>query len=424
MNAGYPPGRGVRMRFLRILIQRELLEDLTSGRYILTSILCLVLCITSIILMSDDYGRRLERYNFRMSGMTERVLQDRLCFAKRPQSLSVIARGIDEVMGRSLNITGWQPEEEPIAHVGGRSAAGHHLYGFAQGQHLFDLFTTPDFVYVVGMVLSALAIFLSFDRISGAKQTHTLSLLQSYPVRRWILLLAKWMGGYISFMISLCPAILLTLIYLTVFSGVSLQTEDWIRLTCIIGLSFVYLLVFFTLGLFVSAVTQRPATSLILVLSVWAVLVLGMPRIGCSVAKGLRPIQPIFSFGLEKRTIKQGTVDEDRERLWKMDDDYIATVDRQIKLGQNLSRISPYANYVYASSSLAKTGISDGQNFRQQVAEWDRERRRGRPTQLALPPLKFEESLLVISTDLVLLLAWNALLFTGANVAFLLYDVR
>jgi len=410
------------MRSLRILIQRELLEDLTSGRYILTSILCIFLCLTSIILMSDDYRRRLERYNFRMSDMNEQRLRERLCFAKRPQPLSVMARGVDEVMGRPLNITGWQPQEEPIAHVGGRSATGNHLSGIGQGQHLFELFTTPDFVYIVGMVLSALAIFLSFDKICGEKQTRTLSLLFSYSIRRWTLLFAKWVGGYISLVISLCPAILIAFLYLTVFSGVSLQTEDWIRLPWILGLSSLYLLVFFTLGLFASTVTQRSSTSLILVLSVWAIWVLGMPRIGCSVAKGLRPIQPNYTFGVEKRTM--GSIDEYREEFWKMDDEYIATVDEQISIGQNLSRISPFACYVYASSTLAKTGISDAQNFRQQVAEWDRENRRGKPMQLVMAPLQLEQSLLVASTDMILLLAWNVLLLTGANVAFLLYDIR
>lgn len=64
-------------------------------------------------------------------------------------------------------------------------------------QHLFDHFTTPDFVYIVGMILSAFAIFLSFGTICGEKQTHTLSLLMSHPIRRPTLLFAKWMGGYI-----------------------------------------------------------------------------------------------------------------------------------------------------------------------------------------------------------------------------------
>jgi len=403
------------MRLLRTLIQRELLENLTSARYVLTSVLCVGLCMTSIVIMSDDYGRRLERYNVLMSNMTQEELLRSLRFAKQPQPLSVIARGVDEVMGRPARIHGWQPEEEPIAHVDGRSA---------EGQHLFDLFTTPDFVYIIGVVLSALAVFLSFGTICGEKQTHTLSLLMSHSIRRSTLLFAKWVGGYVSLLISFCPAVLLMLAFLTAFSNVSLQAEHWIRLLGIIGLSFVYLLIFFTLGLFTSTLTHRPATALILVLFIWAVWVLGVPRIGCSVAKGLRPIQPNFTFGLDKRAVRQGSFEEYREILWNMDDDYIATVDAQAKMGQNLSRFSPLASYVYASSTLAQTGIPDAHNFRQQVAEWDRERRRGRITRLALPPLRLEQGFLEITTDLILLLSWNVLLFTGAHVAFLRYDVR
>jgi len=412
------------MRLLWTLIQRELLEDLTSSRYVLASMLCVVLCLTSIILMSDDYKRRLERYNFQMSDMTQEELQNRLSFAKRPQPLSVMARGVDEVMGRSLNITGWQPEEEPIAHVGGRSAEGQHLYGFAQGQHLFALFTTPDFVYIVGVVLSVFATFLSFGTICGEKQTHTLSLLMSYSIRRPTLLFAKWLGGYIGLLISLCPAMLLMLVFLTLSPSLSLQTEDWIRLLGIVGISLIYLLVFFTLGLLTSTLTHQPATALILVLSIWAMWVLGVPRIGCSAAKGLRPIQPTFTFGLHKRAVRQGSVEEFQETLWKMDDEYIDTVDAQMTMAANLSRFSPFASYVYASTTLAQTGFTDAQNYRRQVADWDRERRRGRPTQLSLLPLRLEQSFLGMTNDLILLLSWNVILFMGAHLAFLRYDVR
>ena len=174
--------------------------------------------------------------------------------------------------------------------------------------------------------------------------------------------------------------------------------------TGILCLSLAYLLIFFSLGLFTSALTYRHATALILVLFIWAIWVLGVPRIGCSVAKGLRPIQPNFTFGLNKRAVRQGSFEEYREILWNLDDEYIATVDAQMGMGQNLSRLSPFASYVYASSTLAQTGISDAKTFRQQVASWDRERRRGRATQLELPPLRPEQSFQAITLDLILLL--------------------
>ena len=321
------------MRVLGILVKRELFDNLTSSRYILTSVLCLTLCIMSIVLMSEDYAHRQKRFylSHNVSGMHNN-LSHRQIIAKPPQPLSTMARGIDEVLGRTLHIAAWQPEEEPVAHV-------FNYYG--EEHHLFDLFTIPDFVYIISIVLSALTIFLSFDVICGEKETHTLSLVLSHSIPRSMLLFAKWIGGYTSLLVSLVPALVLMLLFLTASAHVPLEAEHWIRLLAIIGFSFIYLSVFFTLGLLISTLSHRSSTALILVLFIWVIWVLGIPRAGVLTAKVIKPIQPTFSFGLEKRAAKQGTVKADQENLWKMDDAYIANVDGQMELGQHLSRLSP-----------------------------------------------------------------------------------
>ena len=404
------------MTQLRVLIRRELLDNLTSSRYVLTSVLCVALCVTSIVLMLEDYTYRQKRFNLshNVSGMHHN-LSHRQIFAKPPQPLSVMVRGIDEVIGRTLHIAGAQPEEEPVAHV-------FNYYG--EEHHLFDLFTIPDFVYIISIVLSALTIFLSFDVICREKETHTLSLVLSHSLPRSMLLFAKWIGGYTSLLVSLLPALVLMLLFLTASARAPLEAEHWIRLLVIIGFSFIYLSVFFTLGLLISTLTHRSSTALILVLFIWVIWVLGMPRAGTLAAKVIKPIQPAFSFGMEKRAAKQGTVKEDQENLWKMDDAYIAKVDGQIELGQHLSRLSPLTSYVYTCTTLAQTGIPDGIDYRQAVSQWDRERRRGHPTEFVHQTITLEQSLSEIFMDGVLLVLWNVLLFMGAIMVFSRYDVR
>ena len=95
------------MRVLGILVKRELFDNLTSSRYVLTSVLCVALCVTSIVLMLEDYTYRQKRFNLsdNVSGMHHN-LSHRQIFAKPPQPLSVMARGIDEVIGRTLHIAG------------------------------------------------------------------------------------------------------------------------------------------------------------------------------------------------------------------------------------------------------------------------------------------------------------------------------
>lgn len=405
------------MRVFGTLIKHELLDHLTSGRYIAISILCVVLCVASIIVMSHDYISRQRRSDLshNVSGVRE-MPPDRVIIAKPPQPLSIVAKGVEEVIGRPLLISGGQQIEEPIAQV-------FNYYG--EEHHLFDLFTTPDFIYIIGVVFSVLAIFLSYDSICGEKETRTLSMLMSNSVRRPTLIFAKWIGGYASLLISLLPAVILMLIFIQAFSGVPLQTEHWLRLVSIIVLSFVYLSVFFTLGLLVSAFTYRPATALILVLLIWVTWTLGVPRAGALAARAIKPIQPAFAFITAKREVGQGSLEQNKERLWKMDDAYIATVDAQIELGQHLSRLSPLASYIYASTALAQTGIPDMKDYRLKVSLWDRaQKRREEPTKFAYQSLTVQQSVSDVLPDMALLILWNALLFLCASIVFLRYDVR
>jgi hypothetical protein len=62
------------------------------------------------------------------------------------------------------------------------------------------------------------------------------------------------------------------------------------------------------------------------------------------------------------------------------------------------------------------------------VSQWDRERRRNRvhtpADEFVHQTLAFQRSLADIVIDVALLMLWNVLLFLGANMAFLRYDVR
>lgn len=119
------------------------------------------------------------------------------------------------------------------------------------------------------------------------------------------------------------------------------------------------------------------------------------------------------------------TKEQARERLWKMDDAYIATVDGQILWGRHLSRFSPLASYVYASTTLAQTGLDDYKDYRLKLSHWNRQRvREGYSSEFVYQPLTLGQSLSEIGIDVVLLMVWNVLLFMSANVAFLRYDVR
>ena len=128
-------------------------------------------------------------------------------------------------------------------------------------------------------------------------------------------------------------------LYMYTFSGVSLSSEHFLRLGGIICFTLIYLSVFFTLGLLISTVVHREATSLVLCLFIWMIWTLWIPRLALLTT---RTIAPAPSEG-EHRQMKEQVVtehditEEQREILWSMDDAYISKIDHQIELGKNLS---------------------------------------------------------------------------------------
>ena len=79
------------MNLLITLIKRELVDNITSSRYVLTSVLCVVLCLASMVLMVHDYQARI---NLSISIPESADWEEDV--AKPPQPLSLMARGVDE----------------------------------------------------------------------------------------------------------------------------------------------------------------------------------------------------------------------------------------------------------------------------------------------------------------------------------------
>jgi ABC-type transport system involved in multi-copper enzyme maturation permease subunit len=401
---------------LRFIIARDLRDHLTSSRYVIVSVLCIILCISSMSLMYNDLSIRQKRFAMHKSIRGVRAMSDDVpVVARRPQPLSIFAKGVEEHAGRPVYFSGGQPQDEPV---------GELFDSYGEEHHLFDLSTVPDFAYVIRTAFSILALFLAFDAVCGEREAGVLRLLCAYPVKRTTVIIGKWIGTYCSFLIGFAPALVIMLLWLTISPPAEFSSEHWVRLIGILLLSFLYISIFFSLGLLVSSLTSRSATALVLVLFVWMIWIVGIPRLGITASRAIRPVKPVFTFWLEKRSTRQGTIEEDMERLWGMDDAYIAKVNSQADLGMHLSRLSPLSSYVYGCTALASTGIHDIQDYRYRVAFWDRACRRGRESEFRDTSLSLGESLNDVWLDLALMIIWNTILGLFAIVAFVRYDVR
>lgn len=307
-----------------------------------------------------------------------------------PQVLSTIASGVSEAVGRVATVNySYDP------------SLVDSKYGSSP---VFSVFGALDLTFIIKIVLSLFAILFTYDAIVGEKERGTLGLILSNRVPRDRLIMGKVIGGYISLLIPLIIPLILSMLILLFYPNISMSGEDWIRVLIIFLIFFLYLSVFFTLGLFVSARTKKGSTSLLILLFIWVIFVAIIPKVAVISAAQLNPIPSVHEITAMKEALLQQAQEESlkRNRDWsrehnprtdqdqkKYQEDFkksleenqqktISQIDEnnaalerdyqtrkrsQERLAINLSRISPASALMFSTMSLAWTGLDEHDRF-------------------------------------------------------------
>jgi len=467
---------------LKILVKKEIQDMITSPKFIFTFLLCAVLLLLSVYTGLVNYRSDQKEYSAAVA-LNKKNLESRpnyLALAgmgikinRAPQVLGAISSGIDEAVGRvaTVNVT-YDPN------------LVDSKYG---SRPVFSVFGALDLTFIVKIVLSLFAILFTYDAIVGEKEKGTLKLILANMVPRDRLILGKVIGGYISLLIPLIIPLILSLLLLLVYPNISLAGEDWIRILLMFLMFFLYLSVFFTLGLLVSARTSKSSTSFLVLLFIWVIFVTIIPKVSVLTAAQLKPIPSVHEITAKKDAFLQQITDEEQKavltyskenspkpgqdlkefqeksRKWAEDlqqeqtakvDAYNAALERdyqakkrsQVSFAINLSRISPASALTFSTMSLARTGLDDHDRFLASIraykpifAKWANSKMlknlnflTGESGKLVLddmPQHKFEpetlgNSLARTLPDFGAMIVLIVVLFAGAYISFLKYDVR
>jgi len=449
------------------IIKKEIINNILSFRFAISYVLLFALVLLAVFLMSNEYGTRQREYasiskkeRARIDQL-QRIEDPRALFRafsavsfnglRQPRSASILARGLDDEIPIEV------PAYGAIRGLSSAERAGRNA--------LREVFQAPDFVYVVNVVMSLLALLFVFDSICGEKDQGTLKLLLAHSLPRDTLLLGKWVGGYISVAMPFSMAALAGFIY--VYASGALNADGLWRFVLIYGLSLVYISAFFTLGLMISTLAHRTSTALLIALLVWICWILVVPNIAPVVARLVAPVPSrqviesekasidreaqLLLNGIQKRKVYGDEKEVERIRsdvagkMRKLEQFYVERLQVQIELTQNLARLSPSASYLFAATRLAGTGPVLAGYFDQSMAryqdEYGRFRRELYHATIGNNPQdgdwlrsedmprffitleKVADSLDAALFDVLLLLVFNALFFMLAYAFFLRYDV-
>ncbi len=482
------------------IAKREILDNLTRFRFALTLILIMVLMVmTAVIFVSSKYQRRIADYSQdtnaaieslkeRSASLGELAVKGPGNLYKQPSPLGFIATGSDaklpmRVTGNGGSGSSWRAPN--FYYSSSNNWSLEYPQDVFRKNDALPNFTELDWTFIIGLVMSFMAILFTYDAISGERETGTLSLLMSNAVSRATVLLAKFAGALLILMLPLLIGILLNLMIVNASDLVSLDGSEWARVGIIFAISALYISIFLWLGLFISSQFSNSSSSLLVLLLIWVVFVVLIPNTMGTLSSSFQQApsksevfrlkqakldeindryfekdRRLFQFGspsdnppkIEALQTWAAYLTERADTKTKFDDAHLDKQFAQVAYARQITRLSPTSIYKYALESLAGTGfarhkrfVQQARRYRQQFIDFIKSEDRAdnesyhvylvkeglsqKPVAFNSIP-KFSEQMTLGITlgeallDMTLLISLALLLFLAASLAFLRSDVK
>lgn len=379
----------------------ELRNSVASGKAFVAFLLMLVAFLISLGMMSQEYQRRLDNYKTSLTFPAEDMFWNKIFYwefegggltqsdnitmplakIKPPDPMIFFARGLDTEMRQGVYFL----ETFPIIDLSVQPEQEVNL--------LNVIFPAPDFLFMVKVLVSLLAMLFAFDMICGERENGTLKLMLASGASRAGVFAGKFLGGILSLWVVFTAAFLVYLLALSFLTPVTLEGETIQRVGLIYLVSLLHVAVFFSLAAMISAFTRRSAPALVLTLFFWIVIVLVLPGLASLVAQQfaraeseqqvaqmkLKTAQAMEaeysrqnpgsdrnysgSYGVRHDEIRPQIVAE----MQKIEDEHRRKKERQIALTSQLARVSPVGSLSHAMTSISRVGIDDIKLYREDL---------------------------------------------------------
>ena len=257
------------------LIRHELLINLMTFRFLVTVITSMSLVLAGSIVLTDNYERRLASYNedtqkHQEGNFRAKTYSSFMPYLDRsPNPLSLFNQGLDKRAKNSLQI---KIGEVPF------------LWGNVSRNTGFSnpfryLLADIDLVSIFQILFSLLALVFAYDAIAGDRENGTLRLMLVNPVGRGLIVLSKYLGAMLCFTLPLLMSFLLALLLQLQSNAIHYSADDFLRISGIFLTTVVYTSTFYLIGLLISSMIYRTATSLIVSMFIWVALTLLYPNV-------------------------------------------------------------------------------------------------------------------------------------------------
>ena len=380
------------------ITKRELYNNLNSLRFALATVLLLALMVTNAVNHVREHPNRVQEYQDdvteSMTRLTSNANKGLYKLAqegpgklyKKPSPLRFCAEGGEVHL----------PDMIKCSYGGIQFWSLEYPDGNIYMRKVEPDVTQIDWGFIIGYILSLIALLFTFDAISGEHERGTLRLMLANSIPRHTVLIGKFIGALISIQIPFMLAILMNLMIISSDSAVYLNTDSWVRIGIIFFIALLYICLFVALGLLISARVQQSIVSLVILLLVWVTFVVFMPSTLAALTSGFTPSmsykdyeerygQDYLNF---QRTFESSWHRSDDEKMIRirgefftnyalknehLNGEYLNYQIDQVQRARAITSISPAALLQHLLELFAGTGLDRHQQFIANVQRYARE---------------------------------------------------
>jgi ABC-type transport system involved in multi-copper enzyme maturation permease subunit len=396
---------------IRTLIAKEMRAHLLSFRFLVSFVILFVLVVVTTVVLTGDYVRKLDEYSARQAE-TERYLRSYAHFNRigaivQPTQPPVPFQALVRGLTAEVNMEGFDNDPLPV------------------------MFPLIDLTFIVTILMSLVALILTYDAVSGEKEDGTLKLMLANGLARPKIVLAKAGAAVLTLLGPLIVSLAAGMIVVLFHPRVDWTGMDWGALGLIFAGAVLYGGVFALIGILVSSAHRSSASSIMTSLFVWTLLVLVVPNLSPYVASFLSPAPsrikiaretarltdtdrddlgrklmaeytgqvlkdfPVLAERLTEAEVKRRVAEDPEyrkayeahraavERAWneanRIQGDKVEELNRDLRrkeeaqtgLARAISMVSPLADFAYLATDLSSTGTRNQVHFSRLARLWD-----------------------------------------------------
>jgi ABC-type transport system involved in multi-copper enzyme maturation permease subunit len=282
----------------KTLVTREIQSAIIDFRFWVVFVLCVSIIPLSFYVSVRSYSQKLSDYQQEVQSYRDKTQVATYFVAEGvhpPSPLSIFSQGLSSKMPHKV-LT---------------SRNGDYKIEYSRPDNKKDLLGEIDFAFIVAFVLSILAIVFTFASISGDKESGILRLILANPVFRKQVLMAKLVGNYVVFLVPFILSLLIALVIVYASGLIPIFSKElFIPVLIMLGISLLFILVIFNLGLWISALTRNSILSVNVLLLIWIVFGLVIPKISPIIGAAIYPVESSSVFESKKTLLRYNITNE------------------------------------------------------------------------------------------------------------------